>query len=52
MKLTRYYIIPMLRLLRHWHYLRHGLWLRVMVYELARLINERKLRALSFELNS
>ena len=42
MKLILYYIRPMLRLLRHWHYLRHGLWLRVMMYELTRLMRERR----------
>ena len=35
-----YYIRPMLGLFRHWHYIRHGLWMRVMLFELTRLSRE------------
>ena len=41
MKLIYYYIRPMLRLLCHWHYVRHGLWTKVIIFEFRRLFIER-----------
>ena len=35
-------MVPMIRLFRHWQWIVHGLWLRILIYEIRRLMFTRR----------